>query len=579
MISFGKHFATFLLFGAMEASVQANVGHSTLGATPADIVSAPASSVRGLPYSTRAAIDASLKRYERSSEPGCAVGVYRSGTVLYADAFGLADVDSDLRNTAETSINIGSIAKQFTAAGVVLLAQEGKLSLDDDVRKHIPELPVFGPPITIRRLLTHTSGMRDYRGLLNLAGHRNDEVVRAPRILEILALQRGLNFPPGEQVLYGNGGYFLAGLIIERLSGLPFQTFMRKRVFEPLGMMRTRFKGDTEGLPSLAKHHAPSGEGQFQSFYERWEEDGPGDLYSTIEDLARWDANFRSGVLGGPELVQALQTRDRLNDGRQSEYGLGLRHGAMHGHRMIGHTGQSEGSISTYQRFPDAGLSVAAICNRTDGPAHDLALEIAKLVLPANNEAGPPPFLAEYLHQPSAPVEKWSGTYHALGNSTVISVRAEDGNLKVELPGLEFPLKPLGSDVYQLVGGPYDSYVRFFAASGEQPQRMVPLNSDDPPMFAFKQVSPTAGNLLALSGDYRCPEFRATIRIRLENGILLADIPPDSRQVMEPLGRNQFAFERLVFAFDDPIAGASPGFRLDQWRARGMRCHRTIGAN
>lgn len=566
MVFVGKRFVAFLVLAA--------VGTTNLSAG-----SAPAESAGKLSPSTRAAIDVLLRNYDRATEPGCAVGVYRGGAVVHAGAFGLADINSKQANTPATSINIGSIAKQFTAAGLVLLAQEGKLSLDDDVRKHISELPDFGHPIKIRRLLTHTSGMRDHRGLLNLAGHRNDEVVRARRILEILALQRGLNFPPGEQVLYGNGGYFLAALIIERLSGLTFQTYMRQRVFEPLGMTSTRFKGDTAGLPALAKHHAPSGEARFTSFYEPWEEKGPGDLYSSIEDLVRWDANFRSGALGGLGLINALEKRERLNDGRLTEYGLGLRHGFMHGHRMIGHTGTSEGSEATYQRFPNVGVSVAVLCNRTDGPAHGLALEIAKLVLPPTDKSGPPQFLREYIDLPSAPVTDWSGTYHDVGSATVITVRATGKVLAVELPGMKLPLELIGGDVYQVVGAPYDSFVRFVAASDSQPRRMVPINSDDPPMLAFEQVRPTAGDLLALTGDYNCPELAATIRIRVEKGKLAAHTPTKTGQLMEPLGRNQFALERLVFTFDDSVAGKSPGFRLDQWRARGMRCDRGGGAS
>ena len=525
-----------------------------------------------LPSAKRASFDAVLKKYERTSEPGCAVGVYRNGDVFYAGGFGLSDLATKQKINATTSINMGSIGKQFTAAAIVLLAQDGKLSLDDDVRKYIPELRDYAQRVTIRQLLTHTSGVRDYRGLLNLAGHRNDEVIRRSRILEILALQRGLSFKPGEQVLYSNSGYFLAGLIVERLSGLPFHTFMRKRIFEPLGMTNTRFKGDTEGLSSLAKHHAPSGEGQFESNYEPWEDYGTGDLYSSIEDLALWDGNFRSGKVGGRSLIEALETPAGLTDGRTAGYGLGLLHSAMHGHRAIGHTGGSEGSVSNYQRFPDANVSVVTLCNRTDGPADALTAEVAALVLPPKSERAP--YLAPYADKPNAPIENWIGSYHAVGNSTVLTVNTAAEGLAVELGGGKFPLKPVGGDVYQVIGGPPDTYARFVAASGTQPRQLIPLNSEDPPMLAFVRSNPRAEDLLPLTGEYRCPEFAAKISFHVDKGKLVANIPPEPGEMMQPLGPNQFTFERLVFTFDQPLAGGSPGVRVDQWRARGMRCER-----
>lgn len=570
-----KQITTFLILGLAGTFSSIAEGRNSLSATVGQPNVPPHANVSTvLSPSQRANIDALLKDYEKPSEPGCTVGVFGNGAVHYAGAFGITDLTSRRPNTPRTSINIGSVGKQFTAAAIVLLAQDGKLSLDDDVRKHIPELPDYGQPLTIRQLLAHTSGIRDYRGLLNLAGYRNSEAVPADRILHILSLQRGLSFTPGEQVQYSNSGYFLAALIIERISRESFQTFMRTRIFEPLGMTRTRFKGDTDKLSELAKHHAPSGSAEFRSIYDAWEEIGTGDLYSTVEDLARWDANFQSGKLAGLSLVKQLRSPDILSDGRKAQYGLGLRFGTINGYRVVGHTGGSEGSVSSYQHFQDANLSVLALCNRTDGPAEALVSRIAGLILPESTEGEAPTYLSEYLGKPNSDPEKWSGSYFGIGNASIITVNLRDSGLGMTFGGTQFTLKAVGGDVYEVLGAPSGTYAKFVPATNGEPRMLQPLNSDETPMVAFEQAAPTHEQLDTYSGAYNCPEIATTIRFRVDQGMLLADIAPEMGQVMRPLGAHQFTFERLVFTFDAPATGGSSGLRIDQWRARGMRCQR-----
>ena len=347
------------------------------------------------------------------------------------------------RLTPMTAINIGSITKQFTAAALLLLVQDGRLSLDDNIRTYLPELPDYGTPITIRQLLTHTSGIRDYPGLLNLAGHRDDEHVAASRIISVLAQQNGLSFPPGEQYQYGNSGYFLAGVIVERVAGQPLSTFARRRIFEPLAMARSRYKGETADLSPLAVHYASTGEAEFHPVEGRWQEI---DLYSTIDDLARWDGNFSSGRVGGRQLTRALESRGTLSSGRRLRSAFGLEHGTMGGHPTIGHEGTTGGSKSALRRFPEAGLSIAILCNRADGPADALAAEIAALVVPPRAGRGAPPELAAYAGRPIAPPATWVGSYHAPGNGNVITIHTLGDGLVAGLGGGRFPLRSLGGD-------------------------------------------------------------------------------------------------------------------------------------
>lgn len=538
-----------------------------------------ASPVEAFDGSKRAVIDALLAAHERPAEPGCTVGVYREGSVLYSGAFGMANLASGRRLTPDTPIAIASISKQFVASAILLLAQDGKLSLDDDIRKYLPEIPDYGTPITVRRLLTHTSGMRDYPGLIELSGHRKTEHVPAAQIVAVMARQRGLNFQPGEQYQYSNSGYFLAGLIVERVSGEPFAAFARRRIFEPLGMRSTWFKGDTTTALPLAVLHERSREGGFRPYLEhQWEEVGSSDTYSTIEDLARWDGNFRSGVLGGQAMVRALETRGTLADGRPINYALGLEHSTLRGHPVIGHGGNSDGSVSTLKRFPEAGLSIAVLCNRVDGPAHALAGDIAARLLPPGATPTVPALSSAVTSRPNAVPKTWLGSYHEPGNGNVAAVHTDGDGLAVEVNGGRLPLRPLGGDVYQVIGPPTDIFIRFERANGNRPRRLVPVNSDEPPMLAFEPARPRADELAAYAGFYRCPEIEATIRIQAKADRLMADIPPQTNEPLRPLERGVFKLPNLVFTFDKVADGRSPGFRLDQWRARGMRCKRLVGA-
>lgn len=527
---------------------------------------------------TRVAIDALLRRHDRPDEPGCAAGVYRDGAVLYSGAFGRADLSSGEKLTPGTAINIGSVAKQFTAATVLLLAKDGKLSLDDSIRTYLPELPDYSTPITIRQLLTHTSGIRDYRGLLNLAGHRNDEQVPVSRILSMIVRQQGLSFSPGEQYQYSNSNYFLAAVIVERVAGDPFSTFTRRRIFEPLGMKHARYKGDTAGLSPLAVHYASNDRAKFLPFAEHWQEIGGGDLYTTIGDLARWNGNFRMGEVGGRDLSRALETRGTLANGRLLKYALGLEHGTLRGHSTIGHTGGSGGSVSTLRRFPEAGLSIAILCNRADGPADALTAEIAALVLPLRAGAEIPAALATYAGRPNASPATWVGSYRASGSGNVVTVRTEGDSLTLGLGGGHFPLRSVGGNAYQLMGAPMDLFARFEKSSGSGTRQLVPVDSDDPPMLVFEPDNPTPAELARFAGEYHCPEVEATFRIRAEKGTLVANGPLETTMQLQPLDRGVFAAENLVFNFDRATGESSSGFRLDQWRARGMRCKRVVGS-
>src|SRR5262245_1573505 len=271
-------------------------------------------------------VDAVFARFTDKT-PGCAVGLSKDGRALYTHGYGMSNLEYNVPITESTVLESGSVAKQFTASAIVLLAQDGKLSLDDDIRKYIPEVPSFGgQKITIRNLLTHTSGLRDQWGLLGIEGLGPGTQVHSPlTTLDLIAHQKMLNFPPGSAYLYSNTGYALAGLIVQRVSGMPLDAFTQARLFRPLGMTHTRWRADfTDIVPNRATAYSGSAANGYHTDMPFTNMIGNGGVLSTMRDLLVWNENLDHPTVGGTSYVNALETRMRLTNGRTISYALGL---------------------------------------------------------------------------------------------------------------------------------------------------------------------------------------------------------------------------------------------------------------
>ena len=329
-----------------------------------------------------ARIDSIFVAYDKPDSPGCALGVYRDGQIAYARGFGMADLERNVPITPRTVFDIGSTAKQFAAATIVMLAADGKLSLDDDLRRHIPELPAYEQPITIRQMLHHTSGLRDYIDLLTLAGERLDGVTTADEALAMLVRQRELNFTPGSAHLYSNSGYFLFSIIVERVTGRSLREVAQERIFTPLGMTHTEYLGSYDDLiPHRAIAYAPRPDKRLRVDVSRWAQLGDGAIFTTVEDLLRWDENFYTARVGGAGMLEALHTRGVLTDGDTLAYALGLIHGTHRGLRTVSHGGSWGGYRAELLRFPDQHFSVATLCNLATSDPSTLSMRVAEVNL------------------------------------------------------------------------------------------------------------------------------------------------------------------------------------------------------
>jgi CubicO group peptidase (beta-lactamase class C family) len=418
-------------------------------------------------------VDALFWRWDKQGSPGAAVAVIPGGEVLLARGYAMADLEHDVPVTPRTPFYIASVAKQFTAFAVARLAREGRLALDDDIRRHLPEMQDLGATVTIRHLIHHTSGVRDYGGLLALAGGRDGDLIRREDVLGLLRRQRGLNFRPGEEHQYSNSNYVLLAAIIERAAKRSYRDWMAQEVFGPLGMARSEVGDD---LGRLIKGRAWSyeprpGEGAgFRAVNAPITAYGDGNIYCSAEDLARWLANLGAPRLGGEAVTKQMVEPGLLNGGARTRYAYGLVVGEYRGLRLIGHGGAWAGYRAYAGRFPDQDLGVVVLSNHASIDPEGMAMRVAEICLSGAmkepEERGPgeragPPMPAQGATRriaPPAPSAKeaaaYTGRYACPELAMGYEVVAEGGALAVRIPRREdIPLEPVRED--EFVGFPY----------------------------------------------------------------------------------------------------------------------------
>lgn len=371
-------------------------------------------------------IDQIMAVFDRQDLPGAAIGVLRDGELAFAKGYGMANLEQAIPFRPETVSDIGSISKQITAFGILLLQQEGKLSLDDDIRQYLPEVPDFGTPITIRHLIHHTSGLREIYGTTAIAGLRTGDVILQEDALRMVQRQRELNFPPGEQYLYCNTGYMLLADIISRVSGQPFESWMQEHIFAPLGMEDTYIMDEPgELFPNRADSYTFSTQGGFRQLYDNSTVQGAGGIYTTLGDLAKWMDNFRTARLGGDTVRQQMFTRGRLNNGDTLDYAAGLIRIEYRGVERIWHTGSSAGYRAILSYYPELELGFITKSNRADFGRAGIDKQLAEwLLTPFFTEPEPAASTRERRPKPQpldlTPTElaRYTGRYYSPELST-----------------------------------------------------------------------------------------------------------------------------------------------------------------
>jgi CubicO group peptidase (beta-lactamase class C family) len=330
-------------------------------------------------------VDILFADWDQADVPGGALGIVKEGKLIYARGYGSADLEHDIPITPSSVFYVGSVSKQFVTFCVLLLEEQGKLNLDDAIQKYLPGFPDYGSPLTIRHLIHHTSGLRDYLTLMSLMGKNYLDHIEDEEVYGIIKRQSKLNFPPGEQYMYSNSGYFLLAMIIEKAAGQSLREFAGENIFTPLGMVNTRFHDDhTELIKNRVFSYAkkPDQEG-FDNLIMRFDLVGSGGVYSSIQDLFLWDRNFYDNILGkgGQDIIRKMHEEGLLNNGESSGYAFALNIGTHHGLKTVSHGGSLAGYRAQLMRFPEQHFSVIILANRSDANPAEKAYQVADIFL------------------------------------------------------------------------------------------------------------------------------------------------------------------------------------------------------
>lgn len=400
-------------------------------------------SATGQEAGKEARVDEVFREMDTSFTPGCAVSIMQEGAPVYRRGYGMANLEYGIPITPSSVFHVASVSKQFTAFAVALLVDEGKVSWEDDIRDYVPEVPDFGETITLRHLANHTSGIRDQWNLLGMAGWRFEaDVITQADVLDLTSRQTALNFPVANQYLYSNTGFTLLAVVVERVSGQTLKDFAQERVFGPLGMTGTHFHDDHNTVvPNRAYAYRPLQEEGYRISIPDFDVVGATSLHTTVEDMARWDRNFYTARVGGPEVMEEMHRRGILRSGDTIGYALGLQHGNYRGLATVGHGGSDAGYRSQFLRFPSEDLSVAVLCNFPSSGPGNLARRVADIYLegafpetPSDEPSGARAREAEREAPDPVPLateelERLAGFYLHYSSDLPQEFRARDGHL------------------------------------------------------------------------------------------------------------------------------------------------------
>ena len=517
--------------------------------------------------------------YDGEDRPGGVVAVVQDGAMSFARAFGMANLTHGVPWTVETVSNIGSVTKQFTAMGLLLLEAEGKLSLDDDIRTHMPELPDFGAPVTLQHFLNHTSGYREIYNLLPMTGFQGEDFFARTKAIQVAQRQPDLQALPNTEWNYNNTGYILLSLVVERVSGQPFADYMREHVFGPLGMSNTRVKMvQGEVIPGSAQGYASDKNARYRATRDLPSSAGAGGIYTTVEDLARWMLNYRNATLGGEAAVSAIVTTAVLENGDSTGYGLGLAVGQLRGRTLYAHTGGDVAHRAYLAYFPEMESGVIVMSNDA---SFDLRLgrRIAELFFEDDMEAEEDDAEADEVDEEGgmsaerieAVVGEW--VVDVAGASLDAEITTEDGRLYFQAAGRPRSEARTLSDSTAVIVAAQAEFTFHFEPDGNVSTATLRQVGAEMSMRRIPNVELSNEQLQAYVGRYFSEELETFYEVKLEDGQLTA------RHVdMEPMPlrhRSGDEFSASVFflatvAFQRAGNGSVTGFSASNGRTKGV---------
>jgi CubicO group peptidase (beta-lactamase class C family) len=516
-------------------------------------------------------VDELFAVWDTPDSPGCALGIIKNGQFLYKRGYGMANLEHNIPISATTVFRIGSTSKQFTAMSIVLLAKQRKISLDEDIRKYLSEMPEYESPTTIQHLIHHTSGVRDYVELMELAGMREeDDFYTNDELVDMLVRQKELNFKPGDEFLYSNSGYFLLSVIVERVSGKSLREFAQKNIFKPLSMNNTHFHDDhTMIVKNRAAGYSPKKDSGYRINMASLDAVGDCSVFTTVEDLFLWDQNFYHNKLGGKDLINQLLMPGTLNNGEKLNYAFGLEAIDYRGLKMISHSGSFAGFRAQMSRFPEQKFSVICLANLSTTSPTKLCKQVADIYLADQFREEE----AEFIELSEQELKDKTGTFRDPVIGTICELSIKDGKLMVSVFDMNFQIAPLSKTQFQSVDAPVDTNIRFKKHDQNKPLQIhVEVEGEKPVTFeAIQLVSPTSAQLTECVGEYYSDELQMTYKLVLEDGKLFFRYRNAPKKPLSPTLSDMFKVPGTTIHFTRDHQNRISAFTLSTEGVRNIR--------
>lgn len=470
------------------------------------------------------AVDNLFKKWNNSNSPGAAIGIIQDGEIVYSKGYGLANLEHNIPNSPQIAFNIGSNSKQFTAACIVLLSQQGKLDLNQSLSSIYSDFPEYAKTITIKNLLYHTSGLRDYAQITYLSGLRPDDYYNDEDILKWIRSQKELNYPTGEQYLYCNSGYWLLGQIVKKISGENLADFAQKEIFEPLGMTNTRFiNNNTAVIKQRASGYSPSRSGSFRNISSTLEHIGDSGIYTTVEDMKKWDDEFYERNILKDTFWKLMTSQGVLNDGEIIDYAFGLEMKKHKGLKTIDHGGRVPGFWSNIIRFPEQKFSVIVFTNTSGANATPLGYEIADIFLeekfksPIENSK--PERKIKFIKLSNETLKKYEASYWNADDKFSRKVFLKNDTLMFQRsPRSIHPLAPITTDEFKVLNTPpfIKAFVKFEKIDENYLLNITINDEKGSPMEVYTPVVYSTDDLRSFLGKYYSEEINAHYEFKME---------------------------------------------------------------
>ncbi len=523
------------------------------------------------------AVDRVFSEYDDINKPGAAVAVVKDGKIVFKKGYGAANLEYDIPVTTSTIFHIASVSKQFTAFSVLLLAEDGKLAFDDDIRKYIPEVPDFGKTITLRHLASHTSGLRDQWNLLAMAGWRLDDVITKEQVLKLVAAQKELNFEPGEEYVYCNTGFTLLAEVVSRVSGQTFAEFTRERIFDPLGMSNTLFYDDHEKIVKNRAYSYYANDGTFKKSVLSYANVGATSLFTTVEDLSLWAMNFQEAEVGNSSIMEQMNTLARLNNGETFGGAYGQFFNEYKGKRQIQHSGGDAGFRSYLGRFPDQGIAVSVFSNYGGSNPIALALSVADIFL--EDEVAESPAVGEreeatFIELSAEILEEFTGFYWNEEGAYSRKIFLKNDTLIYSRGGKdETLLAPINENTFQMLNIGADVKIAFRIEGGQKSMIVTIENTDTIIHEAYTPATYSARELEEYTGIFYSEELSTAYEIFVKDELLVAKHSRLSDIEISPVKKDEFSGNQWFFSqisFERNRENSISGMRVSSGRVRNL---------